>query len=62
MRGLRRDSDLDWRPPPSRPVAGRDGRAHCDIGAVEVPEPTRWLLLGAGLGCLVVLHRVGRRG
>jgi hypothetical protein len=27
-----------------------------------LPEPAGWLLLGAGLGCLVVLHRVSRRG
>jgi len=27
-----------------------------------VPEPSRWLLLGAGLGLLIVLHRVSRRG
>ena len=29
---------------------------------IEVPEPSRWLLLAAGLGFLVVLYRVrGRR-
>jgi hypothetical protein len=27
-----------------------------------VPEPSGMLMLGAGLGCLVVLHRVSRRG
>jgi hypothetical protein len=27
-----------------------------------VPEPSRWLLLAVGLGCLMVLHRVSRRG
>jgi hypothetical protein len=26
------------------------------------PEPSRWLLLAAGLGCLVALRRVSRRG
>jgi hypothetical protein len=29
---------------------------------VFTPEPTGWLLLAAGLGLLVVLHRVSRRG
>jgi hypothetical protein len=23
-----------------------------------VPEPSRWLMLGVGLGCLTVLYRV----
>ena len=39
-------------PPPDtdqRGVARPQGVA-CDIGAVEVPEPSRWLLLAAGLG------------
>jgi hypothetical protein len=27
-----------------------------------LPEPAGMLLLGAGLGCLVVLHRLRRRG
>jgi hypothetical protein len=26
-----------------------------------VPEPSRWLLLAAGLGCLVALYRVRGR-
>jgi hypothetical protein len=25
--------------------------------AIPVPEPSRWLLLAAGLGCLVALYR-----
>ena len=29
---------------------------------IEVPEPSRWLLLAAGLGCLVVLNRVRANG
>jgi hypothetical protein len=29
---------------------------------IEVPEPSRWLLLAAGLGCLVMLWRMRRRG
>jgi hypothetical protein len=32
------------------------------ISEILLPEPSRWLLLAAGLGCLVVLHRVSRRG
>jgi hypothetical protein len=36
--------------------------AQCNIGAVEyVPEPSRWLLLAAGLGCLGALCRVRGR-
>jgi hypothetical protein len=27
----------------------------------SAPEPSRWLLLAAGLGCLTVLHRLRRR-
>jgi hypothetical protein len=27
-----------------------------------VPEPSRWLLLAAGLRCLMALHRVSRHG
>jgi hypothetical protein len=41
--------------------SGVGGVAYCDIGEVEVLEPSRWWLLAAGLGCLVALHRVGRR-
>ena len=31
------------------------------IEVIEVPEPSRWLLLAAGLGALVVLRRSNRR-
>ena len=51
-------------PPPDtdqRGVARPQGAA-CDIGAVEVPEPSRWLLLAAGLGFLVVLYRLRVNG
>jgi CSLREA domain-containing protein len=37
------------------------GGTKCDAGAFEVPEPSRWLLLAAGLGCLVALYRVRGR-
>jgi len=33
-----------------------------DYVRVVVPEPSRWLLLAAGLGFLMVLHPVHRRG
>jgi hypothetical protein len=29
--------------------------------AIPVPDPGRWLLLAAGLGCLVALYRVRGR-
>jgi hypothetical protein len=48
------------------PIDGNDppdGFADCSVGGVgHVPEPSRYLLLAAGLGCLMVLHRVNRRG
>ena len=40
--------------------ASRRGRVRWLAGAafVFLPEPSRWLLLAAGLGCLVALYRV----
>ena len=36
--------------------------AACDTGAIEhVPEPSRWVLPGAELGCLGGLYRVRGR-
>jgi hypothetical protein len=37
------------------------GRSHT-LAIVEVPEPSRWLLLAAGLGCLGVLDRAHANG
>jgi len=44
--------------------ASRRSRVRWLAGAafVFLPEPSRYLLLAAGLGCLMVLHRVSRRG
>jgi len=40
-----------------------DGFADCDIGAIEyVPEPSRWLLLAAGISSFAVLRRLSRQG
>ena len=39
-------------------------RSTSSIGGADIvllPEPSRWLLLAAGLGCLVALLRVSRR-
>jgi subtilisin family serine protease len=52
--------------PPSEDTPGRDdffghGRVNMNRALLEVPEPSRWLLLAAGLGCLVALFRVRGR-
>ena len=39
-------------------LGGRNETAHVGILKIQVPEPSHWLLLAAGLGCLVALYRV----
>jgi hypothetical protein len=43
-------------------LLGSDPLDAQDPTPTPVPEPSRPLLLGAGLGCLVMLHRLRRRG
>jgi hypothetical protein len=43
----------------ARPLDGNSsGTAECDIGAIEVPEPSAWFLIISGVGMLVKLGRV----
>jgi hypothetical protein len=53
-----------WRPRGVPPAGGRCAQA-AQLFTMKVfflPEPEGLLLLAAGLGCLVVLHRLNRRG
>jgi hypothetical protein len=60
---LNRDSDGDgFTDGDEVLVFGTDPLDALDPTPTPVPEPSRWRLLAAGLGFLMVLHRVSRQG